>query len=77
VGRITPYRTRIQNGEFGVLPARTEQTTDTCLVSAQFGNGQVLQVEFKPAHERDHSITCPSAQVILASALATLIANAA
>jgi hypothetical protein len=67
---------RGQDGKFGLLPSRTEQTTDKCLLSVQFGNGQVLQLEFAPNHERDHAITCLSAQVILASATSTLLAEA-
>jgi hypothetical protein len=66
---------RAKDSMFGALPARTEQTADACLLSVQFGNGQVLQLEFKPTHERDKRTACMSAQVILASAMSSHIAS--
>jgi hypothetical protein len=68
--------TRGQDTAFGVLPARIEQAADRCWLSVQFGNGQVLQLEFTPNRARDYPITCMAAKVIMASAMATLIAEA-
>jgi hypothetical protein len=64
---------QLKESSFGTLPGRTEQTADACLLSVQFGNGQVLQLEFKPKNQRDYPATCQLAQVVMASAMTSHI----
>ncbi len=76
LAQLSPHSaTSVEDTTFGVLPARTEQASDRCWLSVQFGNGQVLQLEFTPHHDRDRAITCAAAKVIMASAMASLIAE--
>jgi hypothetical protein len=63
----------VRNGKFGTLQARYEQTEETCAVSVQLTNGQVVQVDFIGKKKEAMSRTCVSAQLILSVSMLALI----
>ncbi|WP_414939780.1 hypothetical protein [Amycolatopsis sp. cmx-11-51] len=63
----------VRNGEFGTLKARFEQTEETCAVSVQLTNGQVVQVDFVGKKKEAMKRTCVSAQLIMAAVVLDLI----
>ncbi|WP_143021414.1 hypothetical protein [Prauserella marina] len=50
----------------GPLPLRTEQTPDRCVVSAEFGNGQVLSLDLGSTAGEAGPATCLAGRVVLA-----------
>ncbi|WP_181770417.1 DUF3558 domain-containing protein [Amycolatopsis pittospori] len=63
----------VRNGKFGTLKARFEQTEETCALSVQLGNGQVVQVDFVGKKKEAMSRTCVSAQLVLSVSVLSLI----
>jgi len=63
----------VRNGKFGTLNARFEQTEETCALSVQLGNGQVVQVDFIGKKKEAMSRTCVSAQLVLSVSVLSLI----
>ncbi len=63
----------VRNGKFGTLRARFEQTEETCALSVQLGNGQVVQVDFVGKKKEAMSRTCVSAQLVLSVSVLSLI----
>lgn len=63
----------VRTGKFGTLNARYEQTEETCAVSAQLSNGQVVQVDFIGKKKEAMDRTCVSAQLILAVSMLGLV----
>ncbi|HET6286284.1 MAG TPA: hypothetical protein VFG15_06000 [Amycolatopsis sp.] len=63
----------VRDGKFGLLKARYEQTEETCAVSVQLPNGQVVQVDFIGKKKEAMKRTCVSAQLILAVSMVALI----
>jgi len=63
----------VRNEKFGSLKARYEQTAETCALSVQLGNGQVLQVDFIGKKKEAMSRTCVSARLVLSVSMLALI----
>ncbi|ANN15162.1 hypothetical protein SD37_05475 [Amycolatopsis orientalis] len=63
----------VRNGMFGTLKARFEQTEETCALSVQLSNGQVVQVDFIGKKKEAMNRTCVSAQLILSVSMLALI----
>ncbi|MEU3269611.1 hypothetical protein ABZ639_02130 [Saccharomonospora sp. NPDC006951] len=63
--------TTVTEASLGSLPLRTEQTPDRCVVSAEFGNGQVLSVDLGSAEGEADPATCFVGRVVLAETALT------
>ncbi|MBE1576230.1 hypothetical protein ACFORH_04330 [Amycolatopsis roodepoortensis] len=63
----------VRNGQFGTLKARFEQTAESCALSVQLSNGQVVQVDFIGKKKEAMPRTCVSAQLILSVSMLALI----